>query len=119
MTFPERMLYGGGLQAVAVPLRLAHSPPVITCFQSFLGTHGSERATAVVEASRTQPRVRGMAAQAEAAPRAGAAHLEPVAVVPGSGRQRGGGRATGEGTRDALGRATHCCKPFRRAAAAR
>jgi hypothetical protein len=22
MTFPERMLYGGGLQAVAVPLRL-------------------------------------------------------------------------------------------------
>ena len=38
------------------------------------------------------PRARGMAAYAEAAPRAGAPRREPVAVVPGRGIQHGGGR---------------------------
>ncbi len=42
MTVPERMLYGGGRQDEAVPLRLANYPPVITCFWCFLGAHGSE-----------------------------------------------------------------------------
>ncbi len=44
MTFPERMRYGGGSQDVAVPLRLAHYPLVITCFRRFLGAHWSEGA---------------------------------------------------------------------------
>ncbi len=36
MTFPERMLYGGGLRDGAVPLWLVDYPPVMTCFRSFL-----------------------------------------------------------------------------------
>ncbi len=52
MTFPSRMLYGGGLRDEAVPVRLANYPPVITCFRCFLGAPGSERSTAAAEASR-------------------------------------------------------------------
>ncbi len=55
MTFPERMLYGGGLQDEAVHLRLAHYPPVITCFRCCLGAHGSEQATAAGDARRRRP----------------------------------------------------------------
>ncbi len=51
MTFPKRMRYGGGCQERAVPLRLAHYPPVITCFRHFLGAHRSERTTAAREVS--------------------------------------------------------------------
>ncbi len=82
MTFPSRMLYGGGLQDVAVPLRLAHYPPVMTCFRRLLGAPGSERSTAAVEA-------RGMAAHAEAAPRAGAPLRPLAAAAPGHGMQNG------------------------------
>ncbi len=84
MTVPECMRYGDGRQDKAVPLQLAHSPPVITCFRRFLGAHGSERATAAGEASRY--------AQAEAAPRAGAPCRQPEAEAPGRGMQRGGRR---------------------------
>ncbi len=96
MTFPEHMLYGGGLRDGAIPLRLANYPPVITCFRRFLGAHGRERATAAVAARRRpHPRARGMAAHAEAAPRAGSSIREPVAVAAGSGGQRGWGRSWG------------------------
>jgi len=46
------MLYGEGLRDEAVPLRLAHYPPVITCFRCCLETPGRERATAAGEACR-------------------------------------------------------------------
>ena len=52
MTFLSRMRYAGGRQDEAVHLRLANYPPVITFFRSFLGAHGSKRATAAGEASR-------------------------------------------------------------------
>ncbi len=52
-----------------------------------------ERSTAAGEACgrRQPPRARGMAAHAEAAPRAGAPRRQLAAVAAGSGRQRGGG----------------------------
>ncbi len=40
---PSRLPYGGGRQDVAAPMRLANSPPVITCFRSCLVAHGSKR----------------------------------------------------------------------------
>ncbi len=82
------MLYGEGLWDGAVPLRLAHYPPVITCFRCFLGAHESERATAAGEARRHAP----TAWQRTQKPRrvrerpAGSRWL----AAPGSGRQRGG-----------------------------
>ena len=50
--FPPAHAVCGGRQEGTVPLRLAHYPPVITCFRGFLGAHGSERATAAGELSR-------------------------------------------------------------------
>ena len=44
------------------------TPPVITCIRGFLRAHGSEQATAAGEPRG--PRARGMAAHADAAPRA-------------------------------------------------
>jgi len=51
VTFPSRMRYGGDLWDGAVPLRLAHCPPVITCLLRFLGAPVSEGGTAAGEAS--------------------------------------------------------------------
>ncbi len=102
MTFPSRLRYGGGLQAVAVPLRLAHYPPVITCFRGFFGAYGSERATAVGEARRHAP-------AAWRARRSSAA----CGSAPGSGMQRGGGRRCWEEAGEP--RCSRPCLPLPRA----
>ncbi len=72
-------------------------PPRDHLFWGLLWSAGSERATAAVEASRSRqpPRARDMAAQAEAAPRAGAPSRLPAAAAPG----QAGGAAAGSAAR--------------------
>ena len=103
------MRYGGGLQEGAVPLRLAHYPPVITCFRSFLGAqgasetppqgkpaatrtrHGGARRSREMERSRS-PRAGGGGRWERQAARRRAAVLEKAL----GGRLRGRGMSQGK-----------------------
>ncbi len=87
MTFPSRMLYGGGLRDEAVPLRLAHYPPRDNLFLVLLWIARKPAATRKPQQHRVRERP------------AGSRWRWPL----GAAGSAAAGGAAGESTRAALG----------------